>query len=103
PLSRSPPTSTPLPYTPLFRSLLQMALAQTDRLRGDLDQLIIFNKLDRVFKGESNRRHKVDMLVLARGADVGQLLLANRVHHQIVDRKSTRLNSSHVKISYAVF
>src|SRR5690606_39920362 len=28
-------------------------------------------------------------------------LLARRGHHQ--DRKSTRLNSSHVKISYAVF
>src|SRR3989442_2442405 len=28
---------------------------------------------------------------------------ADRLEHQIIDRKSTRLNSSHVRISYAVF
>src|SRR5690606_42018324 len=36
----------------------------------------------------------------------GDLLAWNFVHHRIrerSDRKSTRLNSSHVKISYAVF
>src|SRR5215475_15231565 len=33
----------------------------------------------------------------------GQLALVKRDRHWWVDRKSTRLNSSHVKISYAVF
>src|SRR5439155_20878102 len=31
------------------------------------------------------------------------LLLRLRISHLIIDRKSTRLNSSHVAISYAVF
>src|SRR5436309_5253714 len=34
---------------------------------------------------------------------VGQLLVTVRVQTSREDRKSTRLNSSHVKISYAVF
>src|SRR5690606_40310038 len=33
----------------------------------------------------------------------GNLLLAGQVANEELDRKSTRLNSSHVKISYAVF
>src|SRR5699024_11958764 len=37
--------------------------------------------------------------------DVSQEILFDNIHKQIVeeDRKSTRLNSSHVSISYAVF
>src|SRR3989442_653105 len=34
---------------------------------------------------------------------VGQALNELRAHVEAVDRKSTRLNSSHVRISYAVF
>src|SRR5690606_41556431 len=45
---------------------------------------------------------------LDRGATLGQFAghMGNHVHHMgitLEDRKSTRLNSSHVKISYAVF
>src|SRR5436309_7161122 len=35
--------------------------------------------------------------------DQGRLARADRFFHCAADRKSTRLNSSHVKISYAVF
>src|SRR5690606_42099019 len=45
-------------------------------------------------------------LVLAQGAGVGVVVHARRSAEdplQSRDRKSTRLNSSHVKISYAVF
>src|SRR5437660_9602915 len=39
-----------------------------------------------------------------RGNKVSRLLDATRIHSRIIrDRKSTRLNSSHVAISYAVF
>src|SRR5690606_40382022 len=38
------------------------------------------------------------------GADEADMLIAVTLHDEInIDRKSTRLNSSHVKISYAVF
>src|SRR5436305_11733900 len=70
---RRPPRSTLFPYTTLFRS----------RIRIDDDMGV--------------RRHGQ-----RRGA-------ARHLHHAHlavdgeVDRKSTRLNSSHVRISYAVF
>src|SRR5690606_41485611 len=35
--------------------------------------------------------------------DLWRPVLDERVHQDLADRKSTRLNSSHVKISYAVF
>src|SRR2546430_12520976 len=38
-----------------------------------------------------------------RGAILGSAFLFACVHLQVVDRKSTRLNSSHSQISYAVF
>src|SRR5690625_5881153 len=37
------------------------------------------------------------------GFDIGQQVLHISVPENIIDRKSTRLNSSHVAISYAVF
>src|SRR5690606_39756204 len=71
-----PPTSPLFPYTTLFRSLR----------RGDLELL-----------GEPERGEAV------RQAEVHRLDLAALVRGHLVDRKSTRLNSSHVKTSYAVF
>src|SRR3712207_8857400 len=35
--------------------------------------------------------------------DAERGVVVDRVAHQLVDRKSTRLNSSHANISYAVF
>src|SRR3712207_6847075 len=76
---RRPPRSTLFPYTTLFRS--DHAAADAG---ADLD----------------------DEHVLGRAADAH---LAQRHHVHVVvdvhraDRKSTRLNSSHANISYAVF
>src|SRR3712207_8623404 len=72
---RRPPRSTLFPYTTLFRS------------------------------GRARRRAR------DRGADAGGvhdprdlgLRLGLRAHARTRDRKSTRLNSSHANISYAVF
>src|SRR5947209_13433222 len=76
-----PPRSTLFPYTTLFRS--QHAVA----LLGDRTQLL-----------PSARG------VLARNqAQVTGHLLAARALLGRTDRKSTRLNSSHANISYAVF
>src|SRR2546430_2922022 len=75
---RRPPRSTLFPYTTLFRSQ-SPECARTD------DE-----------KPESNE-HGDERRSVARVADAGQ----RRADHS--DRKSTRLNSSHSQISYAVF
>src|SRR3712207_8813232 len=72
---RRPPRSTLFPYTTLFRS--------TDRF------LATANKFAEI-KRDSNQEY-------SRG------LNAIRDLEQGKDRKSTRLNSSHANISYAVF
>src|SRR5256885_6959766 len=74
---RRPPRSTLFPYTTLFRSL---ALSGT---RGDA-------------RGRLRRGDIRD-----RGASRGRARAPARVGGE--DRKSTRLNSSHLVISYAVF
>src|SRR5436305_10845675 len=84
-----PPRSTLFPYTTLFRSSLD---AIQRRLAA------IFLRLERVpvaqdLGGTTHLGVAEHMRVPA------HQLLANRVG----DRKSTRLNSSHVRISYAVF
>src|SRR5690349_24020964 len=84
---RRPPRSTLFPYTTLFRSLrAQPAAARhacADRVREP----------DPVGHRQHRRRGDVPRLV--------QALAAAR--RPVIDRKSTRLNSSHVEISYAVF
>src|SRR2546421_4336631 len=72
---RRPPRSTLFPYTTLFRSELLDELGLAARISGG--------------RYEPNLQ-PVDTLELARGAAAE-------------DRKSTRLNSSHDQISYAVF
>src|SRR3712207_8753224 len=76
---RRPPRSTLFPYTTLFRSL-------GDRFHIDA--------VDAEFTG-------LDALLCA---DVLRISQGNeRFVVVVVDRKSTRLNSSHANISYAVF
>src|SRR5436309_8074229 len=81
---RPPPSSTLFPYTTLFRSNERIMLRELLR-RADM-MVILENKLDALV-----RLHTP----WAPGL-IGH-------PHQYEDRKSTRLNSSHVKISYAVF
>src|SRR3712207_8482862 len=87
---RRPPRSTLFPYTTLFRSDRQQAVAAANVL-ADLDH--VFARGDRP---QHLDRRLVDLLGMLDHHDgVGP------VRHQ--DRKSTRLNSSHANISYAVF
>src|SRR5258705_6171527 len=82
---RRPPRSTLFPYTTLFRSVAchvgEGELAQVAQALGQQE-------------GQDGPAHQeadgVDQAVIAAGHDRG-------------DRKSTRLNSSHLGISYAVF
>src|SRR5258707_9661066 len=81
---RRPPRSTLFPYTTLFRSF-------EPRQREKPVEVIAH---DGRFGG--HRRHHLELLDLA-------LALLARDQEAQEDRKSTRLNSSHANISYAVF
>src|SRR5437667_4531134 len=90
---RRPPRSTLFPYTTLFRS------HQQTEIGGRVAQPVL---------GEGRHvplfeaRCLVDVRRIHRGTDV-RLRQRNAVVTTAVDRKSTRLNSSHITISYAVF
>src|SRR3989442_5726984 len=81
---RRPPRSTLFPYTTLFRSR-QIEAAQ-ELLRGV------------VLKGEG-------IVFVCTKKQLKNIIQveAQRCASTWIDRKSTRLNSSHVRISYAVF
>src|SRR5690625_6634667 len=86
------PMSTLYPYTTLFRSLLDAAAL----LAVEQPPLRILVAGDGPLLGRLRARIDAEDLpvqLLGHREDVGELL----------DRKSTRLNSSHVAISYAVF
>src|SRR3712207_7601620 len=90
---RRPPRSTLFPYTTLFRSRAQR-LGVEAHARADL-----------------GHADGVDDEVLARAAALVGVVLAGEDERRLDplavdgggDRKSTRLNSSHANISYAVF
>src|SRR5690606_41694523 len=83
-----PPTSTLFPYTTLFRSHVDLARA-----------------FQRFATAEENSRLRAFARSNHDGGRRGKTHRARTGDHQHgdQDRKSTRLNSSHVKISYAVF
>src|SRR5690348_17377823 len=83
---RPPPRSTLFPYTTLFRSGFTLA--------GD-GRVELERRGDRGVHGGDVVRHR-PLALLHRQA---------RAHaaQRVEDRKSTRLNSSHPSISYAVF
>src|SRR3712207_7292189 len=86
---RRPPRSTLFPCTTLFRSLREAVLE-----RGDLRRRPAGGRV--AGAGGHLVRHR------SRGLEaVGSCLPARP--RPAVDRKSTRLNSSHANISYAVF
>src|SRR3712207_8104656 len=84
---RRPPRSTLFPYTTLFRSLTAQTDGQDIWISSNLNAIqrrcAIVHELVHIEKGHT--RHQPE-------------------HEEMrVDRKSTRLNSSHANISYAVF
>src|SRR3712207_6893737 len=89
---RRPPRSTLFPYTTLFRSGLGRVVAHVGEPQVD-DGLPAQWRRQLV-----QRRHPQD-----RDRRAGLLRQHGRPLAEPVDRKSTRLNSSHANISYAVF
>src|SRR5690349_22106840 len=86
-----PPTSTLFPYTTLFRSrhcLSKDLLQGPVGLRGTV----------------ARRRRAIELRAAIKIITHGKLRSRNGFSRsERGDRKSTRLNSSHVEISYAVF
>src|SRR3712207_8785652 len=88
---RRPPRSTLFPYTTLFRS---------DRGEDVLHVLV------GLAGAAGHDARAVERAFLAAGhadAEEAQPALGHRLVAALGDRKSTRLNSSHANISYAVF
>src|SRR2546426_8617730 len=89
---RRPPRSTLFPYTTLFRSDLWEK--RLPRSFGERAPRVYFDE-----RRESWMFGSADVLPQA----VGGLFMTGQRPEEIGDRKSTRLNSSHLVISYAVF
>src|SRR2546426_4780915 len=88
---RRPPRSTLFPYTTLFRSAL--GLTKGGALPSLLHVLGFYIAWDKVVRKQSAFSAWLVMIM-------GVISLAAVF---LIDRKSTRLNSSHLVISYAVF
>src|SRR3712207_8616565 len=96
---RRPPRSTLFPYTTLFRSQL-MPEAAADIVRRAVGPTLA--------NCSGNARDQRLLRCPARLEDLVRVLVAELVEGEArgrleEDRKSTRLNSSHANISYAVF
>src|SRR3712207_7026210 len=87
---RRPPRSTLFPYTTLFRSYIAAMGEGARHVRVGIDRR--FNSED----VDPSVAHAVEAAVDG-FRDLGVSIV------EIEDRKSTRLNSSHANISYAVF
>src|SRR3712207_7239624 len=88
---RRPPRSTLFPYTTLFRSprqVVHVAVADADDVAG---------------QGEVGAPPDVEADVQLGDLSDGLFAGDAVADHVVLDRKSTRLNSSHANISYAVF
>src|SRR3712207_6865977 len=83
---RRPPRSTLFPYTTLFRS---------DHIVSGLQVAV----------GDGDREIDLPVRAPAHEREAGEILLGEQglAGRGLQDRKSTRLNSSHANISYAVF
>src|SRR5690606_41588098 len=88
-MRRVPPISRLFPYTTLFRS--EAGIGENDCVA--------------IYSDNSAEWITMDLAVLSIGAITVPVYSTNNKEQAayILDRKSTRLNSSHVKISYAVF
>src|SRR5690606_41755229 len=98
---RRPYSSTLFPYTTLFRSDLARARATMDAAstaEGD--------RQARQTQKMNDQFRMADSVLSSIGASLDDLIKGGLEDFDKMwqaDRKSTRLNSSHVKISYAVF
>src|SRR3712207_8772114 len=87
---RRPPRSTLFPYTTLFRSV------DDDGVGADLRAVADRDRAEQL-RARADRHVVLERRVALAGRE------ARAAERHALDRKSTRLNSSHANISYAVF
>src|SRR3712207_7850455 len=94
---RRPPRSTLFPYTTLFRSKAQQTLAT----------MSLADRAYLLLKSEAGKSGVADWILVRKAGGPDALAVFETTDGGSVDtlrdRKSTRLNSSHANISYAVF
>src|SRR2546430_15442908 len=100
---RRPPRSTLFPYTTLFRSIRRR---RADPAGDDVLSLLIQSSGEGEDGLSDDELRDELMTLLIAGHETTATALAwcfeRLTRHPQVDRKSTRLNSSHSQISYAV-
>src|SRR3712207_8308738 len=94
---RRPPRSTLFPYTTLFRSVPELVQLTGPQILEGL--MVCMANWPGKEQGELTRR----FVERTREPWMGHDSIFPYADMMILDRKSTRLNSSHANISYAVF
>src|SRR2546426_8627621 len=100
---RRPPRSTLFPYTTLFRSYCRVVVNDCGVV-GIMD----FRDIDVVHRAVVEKAVMVPAAAFITAAEIAVAVIYAAVKTNswapiTLDRKSTRLNSSHLVISYAVF
>src|SRR3712207_7969000 len=93
---RRPPRSTLFPYTTLFRSGVALAARAAAQLVVDAPRLV-------ALRAEDVEPAQLDDALPELDVDAAAGHVRRDRDRAALDRKSTRLNSSHANISYAVF
>src|SRR3989440_10130501 len=100
---RRPPRSTLFPYTTLFRSHIEKLRAKVPELIAQVD--VVLGNLEDAIPADAKAAARSGFIAMAKASDFGATGLWTRINclnTTSTDRKSTRLNSSHDQISYAV-
>src|SRR3712207_9465206 len=100
---RRPPRSTLFPYTTLFRSA-ELSLDDAEQFGADVGRSHMTVAFQQVSREVAATASHVKRAQGARGSapHFAQRLADRAAEARLLDRKSTRLNSSHANISYAV-
>src|SRR5437773_9755233 len=96
-MSARHPRSTLFPYTTLFRSRIERALCQA--MLGETQSAVG----DLMICASSPNLTEWQVIAAVRLLSSLDIRKFSEVANSAADRKSTRLNSSHITISYAVF
>src|SRR3712207_9325620 len=100
---RRPPRSTLFPYTPLFRSDAGRPLVsghshpRRRRMKIRVSGAVLY-----LGKPRKDGYRNIERVLLENWRAMLPALRSAKIPAKMLDRKSTRLNSSHANISYAV-